>query len=439
MFAPPAPDPPTVPRRPGLLRRGTGWILTVAAVVVALPLFFLALFVAAGTSGSRVVAYLSAALVSGAVAIGLALLSVRVRSGRGRGRRRLTAGVCAVLTLATGGGLAWAWFGAPVTYRPLPESADVRYWNLADGTRIAYVRTAGSVTHREPILIVHGGPGAPSAGNSPFARRLAAAGYDVYSYEQVGAGRSSRLPADQYTVARHVSDLDAVRTKLGVRKVVLIGSSWGGHLVAAYMVAHPDNVADVVLASPAALWANSANDRLTAGGQADQRATILGHPRFAATLFLGGLGGLPAARTLMSDRTADGLYQHFVRGLNMSSGCPGHSRGDAHLEDTAGYALWVNVATSASTEKEVDPRPALRRNTTPTLVLRAQCDYLSWAITREYRDILPKATLTTVNGAGHTVLAQKPDETGADVIAFLAGKPLPDRPYTGSDEPWSRP
>ena len=122
----------------------------------------------------------------------------------------------------------------------------------------------------------------------------------------------------------------------------------------------------------------------------------------------------------------------------MSAGCTGHAKDDGRLEQTAGYALWVNVATSASMQNEVDPRPALRRNTTETLVLRAQCDYLSWETTREYRDTLPKATLLTVSGAGHSVLSQKPDETSSDVIAFLAGKPLSSRAYTGSGEPWQR-
>jgi proline iminopeptidase len=423
-------------RRPGLFRRGTGWILTVAAVVLAVPMFFLVLFVVAGSSENRFVAYFAACLAGGLVATGTAVLSVRVRAGRGRGRRRLTAGVCTALTLATGAGVSWAWFAAPVTYTPLPNSAAVRYWNLSDGSRIAYVRTAGSVTHKEPVVIVHGGPGAPSAGNSSFSRRLAAAGYDVYTYQQVGAGRSSRLKVDQYTVARHVSDLEAVRAQLGVPKVVLVGSSWGGQLIAQYMAAHPGNVAKAVVASPAAIWGNSEDKRLTAGGSADQQATFLAHPRFAATFFLSGLGGMSAAQTLVSDRTADGLYQQFVRQLNMNAGCTDRTENDAHLEQTAGYALWVNVATSASMHTEVDPRPALRENATPTLVLRAECDYLSWETTREYRDTLPDATLLTVSGAGHTVLSQKPDETSSDVIAFLTGKPLPRTPYTESSDPW---
>ena len=50
--------------------------------------------------------------------------------------------------------------------------------------------------------------------------------------------------------------------------------------------------------------------------------------------------------------------------------------------------------------------------------------------------LLPNATLLTVAGAGHTVISEKPDETGADAVAFLTGKPLPGTPYTAAGSPW---
>ncbi|GIJ49583.1 hypothetical protein Val02_64690 [Virgisporangium aliadipatigenens] len=41
-------------------------------------------------------------------------------------------------------------------------------------------------------------------------------------YQPAGAGRSSRLAPSEYTVARHVADLDAIRQKLAAPKVVLM-------------------------------------------------------------------------------------------------------------------------------------------------------------------------------------------------------------------------
>ncbi|HEX7301487.1 alpha/beta hydrolase [Lentzea sp.] len=418
--------------RPGPFRVASAWFTAVVAVIVAVVFFFAALLLTAQTTGNAVLSYVVAAAVALACATGLARLSVRLR----RGRSGLTEGICLALSLLPAAGLSWTWFGAPATSTPLPESASVRYWDLPTGSRVAYVRTAGKVTHPEPVLLVHGGPGAPTGANDEFARRLAAAGFAVYAYQQVGAGQSSRLDPAEYTLARHVADLDAVRQELAAPKVVLVGSSWGGQLTAHYLAAHPDNVAKAVVASPGAMAADSFPDgSLTPGGHSDQASRFAEHTRFAATYFLAQAGGLRAARTLMPADTADGLYQQFVHSLDMSAGCPAAAKPRRPADATAGYSLWVNVATLASAAKAADPRPALRHNDTPLLVLRAQCDYLRWEVTREYRDTFPKATMLTVDGAGHTVLADKPAETGDAVAAFLTGEALPGKPYTAAEAP----
>ena len=406
-------------------RAALGWFVAVFASVLV---FFAALLGIAQTTENGLLAYTVATVVALVCAAGV---------GRWSGWRSACVGLAVSLLLAAG--LSWAWLGAPATYTPLPGSPAVRYWDLPTGSRIAYVRTAGDVKHPEPVLLVHGGPGAPAGTNDEFAERLAAAGFAVYNYQQVGAGQSSRLEPREYTVARHVADLEAIRLTLAAPKVVLIGSSWGGQLIAHYLAAHPDNVVKAIVASPGAMSSNSFSDgSLTPGGETDQSRQFAAHPRFAATYFLSRLGGLPAARTLMSDHKADGLYQQFVHSLTMSSGCPAATRAARPAAATAGYSLWVNLATLASASTAADPRPALRHNPTPVLVLRARCDYLRWEVTREYRNTFPRATMLTIDGAGHTVLADKPTETAEAAVAFLTGATLPARPYTAAEPPWPR-
>ncbi|MCS7482935.1 alpha/beta fold hydrolase [Umezawaea endophytica] len=422
---------------PGRFRVASAWLLAVVAVFIAVLLYFAALLVTAQTTENAPLSYVVATLVALVCAIGLARLSVRLRGGHKTSRKWLTEGVCLTVSLLLAAGLSWTWFGAPATYTPLPDSPAVQYWDLPTGSRIGYTRTAGTVTHAEPVLLVHGGPGAPSTTNDEFAGRLAAAGFAVYTYQQVGAGQSSRLDPKDYTIDRHIADLEAIRQKLAAPKVVLIGSSWGGQLTAHYMAAHPDNVAKAVVASPGAMSSDSFSDgSLTPTGNSDQSGQFAKHTRFAATFFLAQVGGLRAARTLMPADTADGLYQQFVHSLNMSAGCPDTAEADRSADSTAGYSLWVNVATLASASKAADPRPALRHNSTPVLVLRAQCDYLRWEVTREYRDTFPQSTMLTIDGAGHTALADKPAETGAAVAAFLTGESLPAKPYIAAEAPW---
>jgi proline iminopeptidase len=59
-------------------------------------------------------------------------------------------------------------------------------------------------------------------------------------------------------------------------------------------------------------------------------------------------------------------------------------------------------------------------------------------VTREYRDTFPQATMLTIDAAGHTVLADKPAETGTAAVAFLTGKALPAKPYKAAETPWQR-
>src|SRR5260370_17716343 len=102
--------------------------------------------------------------------------------------------------------------------------------------------------------MVGGGPGEEDVADTSqtqFFGQLAREGYDVYFYDQIGSGLSARL-ADpgQYTLARQVADLEAIRARIGAQQVILMGASWGGTLVATYMATYPHNVAQAVLPAP---------------------------------------------------------------------------------------------------------------------------------------------------------------------------------------------
>lgn len=84
------------------------------------------------------------------------------------------------------------------------------------------------------------------------------------------------------------------------------------------------------------------------------------------------------------------------------------------------------------------PRPALRTVGVPTLTLAPQCDYIRWPVTREYRDVLPGATLVDVRGAGHAVATDQPQLYARLLQTFLLGEPLPLQPYTAVAPPPGR-
>ena len=116
------------------------------------------------------------------------------------------------------------------------------------GGRVWY-RIVGSGT-KTPLLLLHGGPGAPSYYLKPLA--ALADERPVVFYDQLGCGHSP-APADSslWTIDRFVRELAAVRQALHLEQVHILGTSWGTILALEYMKTHPSGVESIVMASPA--------------------------------------------------------------------------------------------------------------------------------------------------------------------------------------------
>lgn len=107
-----------------------------------------------------------------------------------------------------------------------------------------------------PLLLLHGGPGAPHD-YLEHLERVAETGRRVIFYDQVGCGRSSRTDESMWNVETFVDELGAVRNALGLDRTHLFGSSWGGMLAMEYALTHPRGLASLTLSSSPAsipLW-----------------------------------------------------------------------------------------------------------------------------------------------------------------------------------------
>ncbi len=100
-----------------------------------------------------------------------------------------------------------------------------------------------------PLLCLHGGPGSSHA---YFERleRLAEDGRQVVVYDQLGCGDSDR-PDDPslWSVELFVEEVDAVREALGLDRVHVLGTSWGGMLALEYALTQPAGLCSLVLSS----------------------------------------------------------------------------------------------------------------------------------------------------------------------------------------------
>lgn len=107
-----------------------------------------------------------------------------------------------------------------------------------------------------PLIVAHGGPGCTHDYVDSFAA-LAGAGRAVIHYDQIGNGRSTRLPekgADFWTVDLFMAELHNLIAHLGLGRYYLLGQSWGGMLGAEFAITRPAGLKALVLAdSPASM------------------------------------------------------------------------------------------------------------------------------------------------------------------------------------------
>ena len=101
----------------------------------------------------------------------------------------------------------------------------------------------------QPLLIVHGGPGASHDYFLPYLLPLARTNRLIFIDER-GSGRSQKLEdTSAYTVEKMVEDVEDVRQVLDLGKISLLGHSFGGVLAQAYALKYPDNLSHLVLCS----------------------------------------------------------------------------------------------------------------------------------------------------------------------------------------------
>lgn len=321
--------------------------------------------------------------------------------------------------------------------QPAPVAGQA-WWHLPSGSTIRYVHlVATGAVHRPPIVFLHGGPGiADLAGAAAEFGPLTAAGYDVYAYDQVGAGASSRLddPTD-YGVQRDVTDLEQIREKIQAPRMILIGHSYGGTLAGHYLAAHPDRVAKLVLLSPGSLdpadtSANRATSGLSASVRLREYAAALEPRALLAYLML--QANARAAHEFFPDNEADARNDTLITITAPGRHCtPRQARDEVH--GTGFYRL--QYPQSARAHSAPDVRPQVAGLQTPALVVKGSCDYLSWRSAVTWLRALPRSELVYLRGAGHDIAQDRPELVRAVIRAFLTGDPGPVPPRTSDAVP----
>ncbi|MEL7312920.1 MAG: alpha/beta fold hydrolase [Pseudomonadota bacterium] len=410
-----------------VIRRVIAIAMLVAAIPAALAAAVIGVFVAASQLSVPLMIFFAGLASAALMMLLLGYVAAKVlRSARPLGFASVgSIGVPAVLGI-----IALTYLSpeeaAPETLRS--PAVPFQLWDLDTGTRAAVRQvTSRGVTERPPIVFLHGGPGGYSVSLEATVAALgglADDGHSIYFYDQVGGGLSTRL-ADitQYTLDRHLADLNAIVRRIDGGPVILVGSSFGASLAANYMARYPDHVAAAIVSGAAPMFYphyaeigdGKIDDVLSDSRRAKMRE-IVETPRVFTALALAAVNPNAAVR-FAPDAELGALFDRVANEVYLpATVCPGNTVGFR----SKGYGFWSNRMTGRTLSNQAyDPRPDLSNNQTPVLVIRGECDYKKADVALEYVEVIPNSRIISMAGAGHMPYLERPDAYLEHVRQFL--------------------
>jgi proline iminopeptidase len=258
-----------------------------------------------------------------------------------------------------------------------------------------------------PLLCLHGGPGFTHHYLDPL--EALADRRQVIFYDQLGCGKSD-IPDDLrlWTVDRFVEEVAAVRAALGLDRLHLFGSSWGGMLAMQYVLdRRPDLVSLTLCGSPASMtrWVKDCEELLQEEPE--------------------------EVRQVIRQHEADGFttcpeYQSAILGFYRKHVCR-LSPWPAGLERSyaeAGYTVYnamngPSEFTVTGTLKDWDIMDRLGEITVETLLVGGRHDECRPSHLEEMHRRIGNSQLAIIEDASHLCFAEQPERFNALINAFL--------------------
>ena len=263
----------------------------------------------------------------------------------------------------------------------------------------------GPRMRQKPVaFVIHGGPGADHTSYKPTFSPLSQKMQLVY-FDHRGQGRSARGPKETYTLENNVEDMEALRQYLGLDKIVILGSSYGGMVALSYAVRYPHCVSHLIIIAtvPDSRFLTRAREILAERGTEEQKV-------IAQRLWDG------------TFENEEQLREYFQVMMPMYSvtydpKAPQEARNRTILSHDA-----INVAFGGFL-RSYDVLDQLHKIPSPTLVIAGRHDWIcppefSIEIARE----IPNADLRIFENSGHLVRADEPEALLDAIAGFLVYK-----------------
>lgn len=257
---------------------------------------------------------------------------------------------------------------------------------------------------------------------------LAEAGYHVLAPDQRGYGGSSRPPAiEDYDIVALTSDIAGLLDAVGAETAVVIGHDWGSPVMTNFPLFHPDRVRAVVAMSvppvprapapPTQIWRKMVGDNFfyilyfQEPGVAHAELAVDPRESMRRLITLEGISAPPdvlRSRPLppLPDWVTADEFEHYIEAFTETG--------------FTGPLNWYRNFDRNWELTEHTPAPTI---TAPTLFVAGTADPVLGFTPRDrvrdvvagdYREVL-------IEGAGHWLQQERPEEINAVLLEFLDG------------------
>lgn len=262
---------------------------------------------------------------------------------------------------------------------------------VVNGTTLGYEVTPAEVgpDNGEAVVFLNG-IAMTTIHWKPFVEALP--GYRRLTHDFKGQVLSDQPPGP-YKLSEHAADLDGLLTKLGIRRVHIVGTSYGSAVGFLYAFAHPEKVASMVVID----GTGDVSPLLQAAIEGWRTAAQASPQAFYENLIPWTYSAewLDANRKFLSEREAaictfpKSYFDSFV------------ALCDAFIE--------------------LDVMAELGRITCPALVLEGEKDILTAGCGQRLAAAIKGARFALMPGAGHAEVVEAPGPLVAEMTAFLSG------------------
>jgi L-proline amide hydrolase len=247
-----------------------------------------------------------------------------------------------------------------------------------------------------PLLALHGGPGSTHNYFTPLERL--ASRRPVVLYDQVGCGKSDRPRDIDWSVDVFRDEVAAIREQLGLERIHLLGTSWGGMLAQEHVLTGATGIVSLVLSSTLASIDQWAEEQLELRAELPsevlevmdrhERAGTYDDPEY--------------------ERAMDVYFdRHFYRGPKPRAELERMAKEKA--TDVYRAMQGPNEWTTTGALRGWDIRDRLNEIDVPTLVVRGRYDMCTEPIAATLVNGIPNAREVVLEHSSHTPVLEETD------------------------------